>query len=184
VIAGRFLSRAFPPFERVLIVESGSRIIAETFLSKLYERAPRAQVDLLTCFAGTPAGFRALQGTVYSVLDYPDSATRDKLFAELAAKAYSVTGIVCSAEPIMTKWKWATVAKVKAKVLIINENADFFWFDRGNWRAIVHFVLYRADLTGGDAVRTLLRLALFPLSLSYLMVYAGWVHARRALRFG
>ena len=63
-------------------------------------------------------------------------------------------------------------------------NADFFWFDRGNWRAIVHFILFRADLTGGDAVRTLLRLAVFPLSIAYLLLYAAFVHTRRALRLG
>ena len=184
MIAGRFLSRAFPPFEHVLVVESGSRAILETFLPKLYERSPSIRLDLVTCFAGAPNAFRPAQGEVFSVLDYPDAPSREKLFSQLSSRGYLVTGIICSAEPIMTKWKWALAWKVKAKVLIINENADFFWFDRGNWRAIVHFVLFRADLTGGDAVRTLLRLAVFPLSLAYLMIYAGFVHARRALRFG
>jgi len=82
----------------------------------------------------------------------------------------------------MTKWKWYAAWKMPAKTLIINENADFFWFDRGNWRTIVHFILFRADLTGGDAVRTLLRLALFPLSIAYLLLYAAFVHTRRVLR--
>jgi hypothetical protein len=178
------LLRYIPPFDRVLMVESGSREIFETLLPRIYERSPGMRLDLLTCYGGTPAAFRGDQGEVFSVLDYPDSATRDKLFARLIANNYSITGIICSAEPIMTKWKWYTAWQVPAKLLIVNENADFFWFDRGNWRAIVHFILFRADLTGGDAVRTLLRLAVFPLSIAYLLLYAGFVHTQRALRLG
>ena len=177
-----FFSRHIPLFDRVLFVESGSRDIAESLLPKLYDRSPGMKLDLLTCYGGAPLAFRADQGELLSVLDYPDAPSRDKLFTRLATNNYSVTGIICSAEPIMTKWKWYAAWKLPAKTLIINENADFFWFDRGNWRTIVHFILFRADLTGGDAVRTLLRLALFPLSIAYLLLYAAFVHTRRVLR--
>lgn len=183
MIAGRFLQGGGPPLDRVLLVESGSRSIAEAVLPQLFQRAPQMQCDVLTCFGGRPAGLKD-DARVYSVLDYPDAASREKLFAQLRQNGYGVVAILCSAEPIMTKWKWAVAWKVVGKVLIINENADFFWFDRTNWRLILHFILFRADLTGGDAVRTLLRLALFPLSVAYLVFYAGAVHLRRRLRFG
>jgi hypothetical protein len=42
--------------------------------------------------------------------------------------------------------------------------------------------LYRAGLTGSAAVPALVRLVLFPLTLTYLVLYAGWVHFRRMLR--
>ncbi len=69
-----------------------------------------------------------------------------------------------------------------AKVFALNENADYFWLDRGHWRAIINFVLFRAGLTGSAAISTIARLACFPLALGYLLLYAGAVHLRRRLR--
>jgi hypothetical protein len=181
VIAGRFLSRQFPPFDRVLLVESGSRETAQAWLQRMRNKHPQMKCDLLTCYAGAPAGF---DGEMFSVHNYPDSDKRNQLFNALASPGrYSIIAILCTAEPIMTKWKWATVAKVRSKVMIVNENADFFWLDRANWPAISHFILYRADLTGGDAVRTLLRLLLFPFTVLFLVAYAAMAHTRRLLRF-
>ena len=54
--------------------------------------------------------------------------------------------------------------------------------DRANWRTIRHFVLFRAGLTGGDAVRTISQVLLFPLTLAYLLVYAAAIHLRRKVR--
>jgi hypothetical protein len=93
-----------------------------------------------------------------------------------------VLGILCSGEPIMTKWKWALAARLPAKVFVINENGDYFWLDWGNWRTILRFTINRAGLAGPGAARTLLRAALSPFTLSYLLLYAGAVHLRRAVR--
>ena len=68
------------------------------------------------------------------------------------------------------------------KIFIVNENADFFWFDRSQWRTILQFVLYRAGLSGAAAVPALLRLLFFPVTLTYLLLYAGTVHLRRRIR--
>ena len=58
--------------------------------------------------------------------------------------------------PIMTKWKWVLVQpRLPAKVFVINENGDYFWLDRGHSRAILHFALFRAGLTGSGAARTI-----------------------------
>jgi hypothetical protein len=174
-----FFRRDLPPFARVLLVESGSRGLYDHLITGLHELYPDMQLDLVTCYAGEPRGFR---GTVYRISDYSGASGRKRLYSELRARNYTVTGIICAAEPIMTKWKWMIAAKVPAKLFVLNENGDYFWFDWGHLRVIAHFILYRAGLTGAAAVPTLVRLVLFPLSLTYLLLYAAWVHLRRRLR--
>ncbi len=90
--------------------------------------------------------------------------------------------MICSGEPIMTKWKWWLGAHLKSKVFILNENGDLFWLDWEHRRNIREFVAYRAGLTGAAAVPTLIRFLLFPLTLAYLILYAGTVHLRRKVR--
>jgi hypothetical protein len=116
------------------------------------------------------------------VTDYPGRTNRKRLFRELRANSYTVLGVVCSGEPIMTKWKWALALRIPAKVFILNENGDYFWLDRAHWSPIRHFVLFRAGLAGSGAVRTLARLFAFPFTLLYLLSYAAAVHLRRKVR--
>jgi hypothetical protein len=142
------------------------------------------QVDLVTCYAGLPAGLRAEATRVYRVSDYRGRAGRRLLYRELKANGYSILGVICSNEPVMTKWKWAIAARVPAKVFVVNENADYFWLDRDNLATIRHFALFRAGLAGAGAVRTLGRFFLFPFTLLYLLLYATTVHFRRVLRGG
>jgi hypothetical protein len=177
-----FLSKALPPFSRVLLVESGSRQLYENLLGSLYDFYPEMRADLVTCYAGTPENFRAERGSVYRVADYPDGQSRKRFYRELARNHYTVVGIICSAEPIMTKWKWMLAARLPGKVFVLNENGDYFWLDRGHLATIRHFVLFRSGLTGAGAVRTLARLVLFPFTLLYLILYAATVHLRRKLR--
>jgi len=73
-------------------------------------------------------------------------------------------------------------ARLPAKVIVINENGDYFWFDYSNWRIIGYFALLRAGLAGPGAVRGLARVALFPFTLLYLLLYAAAVHLRRGCR--
>jgi hypothetical protein len=174
-----FLRRRQPQVSRILLVESGSRYIIEHVLPVLRRAYGEAvPIDLATCFPGAPEGLAA----VYHVADHRGYDGRRKLYRTLAAQRYSIMGIVCSAEPIMTKWKWALAARLPVKVFVINENGDYFWLDRGHWRAILHFALFRAGLTGAGAARTLGRLLVFPLALLYLLLYAATVHIRRAGR--
>lgn len=176
----QFLTRWTPPFDRVLLVESGARQVFDELLSGLYELYPAMTLDLVTCYAGEPKGWRADRGRVYRVTDY--HANRGRLFEELGANRYSVLGIICSGEPVMTKWKWALAFKLPAKTLIFNENCDYFWLDRGHWGVLKHFVLFRAGLAGAGAVRTLGNLILFPFTLTFLLLFAGYVHTRRRIR--
>jgi hypothetical protein len=174
-----FFTRSIPPFSRVLLIESGSRELFENLLPVLYRNYPEMTCDLVTCYAGAPKHFQADQGAVYRVTDYPDSRSRQRLYDELGRNRYAVLGIICSAEPIMTKWKWMLAARLPGKVFVVNENGDYFWLDHGHFAAIRYFILFRAGLTGSGAVRTLARVVLFPFSLLYLILYAVTVHLMR-----
>ncbi|MBI1790083.1 MAG: hypothetical protein HYR60_21330 [Acidobacteria bacterium] len=170
---------------RILLVESGSRYLLEGLISGIRESyGERIFVDLVTCYPGLPAGFQPETTRVYRVTDYREN--RSRLVDDLKTNRYSILGMICSAEPIMTKWKWLLAARLPVKVFVLNENGDYFWLDWGHWASIRHFVLYRAGLAGAGAVHTLARLILFPFTLLYLLLYAATVHfarfARRTIR--
>ncbi len=175
-----FFRRHQPPFTRVLLVESGSRRLFDDLIAGLYETyGEQLEIDLVTCFAGVPQGFR---GTVYRVTDYTGPVARKRLYAELEAGQYPILGMICAGESIMTKWKWMLAARLPVKVFVLNENADYFWLDWGHWRVIAHFALFRVGLTGAAAIPTIARLVFFPVTLAYLLLYAGVVHLRRRIR--
>jgi hypothetical protein len=175
-----FFTRATPPFTKVLLIESGARRLFDDLIAGLYETyGEQLEIDLLTCYAGVPQGFR---GKVFRVTDYRGAAARRQLYAELAAENYPIAGIICSGEPIMFKWKWALAGRLRSKIFVLNENGDYFWIDWSHLNVMVHFALYRAGLTGAAAIPTITRLVFFPLTVSYLLLYAGFVHLRRKLR--
>jgi hypothetical protein len=162
------------------LIESGSRHLIEGIIPSLRGLfGNELEIDLVTCYPGVPRGF---DGRVFRITDYGGPAARSHVLADLAAREYPVTGMICSAEPIMTKWKWWLGAHLKSKIFILNENGDFFWLDWGHRRNITGFAAYRAGLTGAAAVPTLIRFLLFPLTLAYLILYAGTVHLRRKVR--
>lgn len=82
----------------------------------------------------------------------------------------------------MTKWKWAAAIKVPASILIVNENADYFWLNRGSWRTIGAVLKLRAGLYGLNPLRLTEQLIAFPFTLLILAGFAARVHARRILR--
>jgi hypothetical protein len=176
----RFLSKRIPKLNNLVLVESGDREIVEKLLPSLYQHC--LYIDLVTCFAGPPQHFHAARGRIYDIADYQGREGRKRLYAELWDKRYSAVGIVCADQPIMTKWKWAIAAQLPGKLFVVNENVDYFWVDRGNWKTVRHFALFRAGLSGADAVRTLTQLAVFPFTILYLLLYAGWIHGRRWFR--
>jgi hypothetical protein len=176
----RFLSKRVPPLHRVVLVESGAREIFEKFLPQFYQHCPH--IDIVTCFAGPPASFDASRGRLYDIADYQGREGRKRLYSELWDNSYSAVGIICAEQPIMTKWKWAIAAQLPGKLFIVNENVDYFWVDRGNWKTVRHFVLFRAGLSGADAVRTITQLLAFPFTVLFLLLWVGWAHTRRRLR--
>ncbi len=172
-----------PPLGRVLLVESGGRHLYNKLIPHFRENwKADLEIDLVTCFAGVPEGFDNGNGRVYRVSDYATPEARARLLAELRSRQYAVVGVLCSAEPVMTKWKWWLAWKLPAKLLIVNENGDYFWADRSNLGLIAHFALYRAGLTGPEALKSAARLVFFPFTLLYLILFAAAAHARRSLR--
>lgn len=175
-----FFRRYIPPFTRVLLVESGSRGAFDTLVPLLYQiHGETMELDLITCHQTTPVGFR---GRVYRVEDYSDPPARRRLLSELASSKYAALGILCSGEPIMTKWKWALVARLPAKVFVINEFAGFLYLDWGNVRNLAAFARVRLGLSGAGATPAVVRLILFPFALVYLLVFAAVVHTKRRIR--
>jgi hypothetical protein len=175
-----FFRRHLPPVHRILLIESGSRSLIEKALPSIKTVfGEDVEVDLVTCYAGVPAGF---DGKVFRVTEYGGPAGRNELLAHVQERGYPIAGMICAAEPIMTKWKVWLGWKLPSKLFAINENGDYFWIDWTHRGTIVKFILYRAGLTGSAAVPALVRLALFPLTLAYLLLYAGWMHLRRKLR--
>lgn len=178
-----FFRRRIPPFRRVLLVESGSRYVLDNLLPGLFKLyGDDMRVDLVTCYAGVPQGFREDAGTVYRVNEYSGRVRQKQLYRELAANRYDILGIICSDEPIMTKWKWGLALLLRAKVFVLNENCDYFWLDYSQAGVIRHFILYRAGLAGAGAATTIARLLFFPFTLAYLLLWAASAHLRRKVR--
>ena len=176
-----FLTGRLPKATAILLVESGTRGLVEGLIGGLRQTfGDQVQIDLVTCYATLPKGFEPHNTRVYRVGDYRGRAARARLYRELAANRYALMGIVCSGEIVMAKWKWVLALRIPAKLFIINENGDYFWFDRMHVGTIREFVLLRSGLAGAGAARTLVRLISFPFTLLYLLLYATTAHARRA----
>ena len=176
------LSRREPTGTRLLLIESGSRSLAESLLPLLSSTwAGQYAIDLVTCYEGLPSGLGPA-AKVFRVSDYGGPGQWRELIRELHARDYAYVGMICSAEPIMTKWKWLIAFRIPAKVFIVNENGDYFWLNRENAGLVREFALVRMGLEGAGAIRTLGRLLLFPFTLLFLIIYAVAVHARRTLR--
>jgi hypothetical protein len=177
-----FFSRHVPDARRVLLVESGPRHLIEDILPGLYTQPVNQRVDLFTCFSGLPRGFDTGRGEVFRTHDYQGRAARRRLYSMLRHRGYDILGILCADTPVMAKWKWALAWQVPAKVFILNENCDYFWFDYTQWRTMLHFLLFRAGLTGAEGAATVARLVFAPFVLLYLLGFAAYIHLRRALR--
>ena len=179
------LSGRLPDATAILLVESGSREIIERVIGGLRRTwGLEVPIDLVSCFAALPAGFDAGSTRIYRVSDYRGREGRGRLYRLLRANRYALLGMVCSGEPLMTKWKWALALRIPAKVFVINENGDYFWLDRKHFRLIRQFLLERAGLAEAGAARMLAQLIAFPFTLLFLLLFAAWVHARRGFGRG
>lgn len=174
------VSRWTPKFRNVLLIESGSRRAAEKFLVELYGLRENERVDVLTCYSSPPAGFDTARGRVYFTHEAQGPA-RSELFRILARSGYSATCLLCTGDSIMTKWKWAAALRVPAKVLIVNENADSFWLDRGHLRNVRAMLLERSGVREMAPLRWMGQALAFPVTLTILLCFAGYMEAKRML---
>ena len=176
------LTQRPPTGTRILLIESGSRSILEGTIAHLQSGWGEGMtIDLVTCYAGLPAGLPA-DAKIFHVADYATPELRRTLQSELRSRDYAYAGMICAAEPIMNKWKWWLAAQVPAKFFVINENGDYFWLNRKNLKAMRGFVLVRLGLSGAGALRTIGRLLAFPFGVLYLILYAAVAHLRRFFR--
>lgn len=174
------LTPRVPRARRLVIVESGSRHLLEAILPYLDQTfGPDVAVDLVTCYGGLPSGLRHETTTAWRIHEYRGRDGLRRLAAALRARRPGALVMLCSDEPVMTKWKWALALLLPVKILIVNENADYFWLDRTNWRTVGEFIAVRSGLTGAAAVTGMLRLLVFPFTLVYLLLYATALHLRR-----
>jgi hypothetical protein len=177
-----FLSLREPPPTRILLIESGARSLIEGLLPHLRTSWARdIPIDLVTCYGGVSAGFGP-EAIVYRVTDYKSPDGHNELVRQLRTRDYSFVGVICSGEPVMTKWKWLIALRLPAKVFIVNENGDYFWINREHVKAIRQFSLIRLGLSGEGSMRTVGRLLIFPFSLLYLLMYAFAAHSGRMIR--
>jgi hypothetical protein len=177
------LSGRQPNPSAILLVESGSREILERLIPVLRSVwGTEIPIDVFTCYAGLPRGFEPQNTRVFRAGDYRTREQRTAALRALKANGYTWVGIVCSGEPVLMKWKWALAFGLKAKVFIINENADYFWLDRMHLPIVFRLATERTGLAGAGAARTLARVFAFPFTLAYLLLYAAAVHGRRAIR--
>ena len=175
------LTRRTPPLTRALLIESGSRSLIEGIIPHLRDVWGETPIDLVTCYGGLPAGFGP-ETNVYRVTECNTAEDRRKLIRLLRQNNYSLAGIVCSGEPIMTKWKWLIALRIPAKVFILNENGDYFWLNREQAGAIRQFSLVRMGLSGTGSIRTMGRLIVFPFMVLFLLLYAFAAHSGRIAR--
>jgi hypothetical protein len=178
----RYVTSAWPETRRILLVESGSRSIIEAAIPRLRKVfGADTAFHLITCYAGAPAELNPA-ATVWRTQHHGSPRGRARLIQEMKNSGITIVAMVCSNEQIMTRWKWWLAWKLPAKVLIVNENADCFWFDTAHLGYLRGFVVSRMGVTGEGTGHALASLAAFPFVLAYLLLYATIVHARRALR--
>jgi hypothetical protein len=172
--------KRFPERGPILLVESGTRDLLEKAIPtvRTFWGGTTPPIDVFTCFNGVPEGIGD-DGQIYRVADYP-GPERKKLLREFKNRGYAVMGVVCSDEPILNMWKWLILLGVPAKLLVINESGDCFWFDRNNWPAIREFVASRSGITGATVLRSILQTAALPLTFTWLLCFAAGAHTVRA----
>jgi hypothetical protein len=176
-----FASRWTPKLKRVLLVESGSRPAANEFLEEVYGLIENEQVDILTCYRTPPEAFDASRGRIFFTHDTRNGG-RGRLFQTLSQSGYSAICMLCTGDSIMTKWKWAAAARIPAKVMIVNENADSFWLDRGHLRDLRNLLIERSGMKEMTPLRTLAHAIAFPFTLAIVVSFAGYMKSRRVLR--
>jgi hypothetical protein len=181
------LSSRVPTITRILLVESGPRTVADAVAPRLREVfGPTVAIDLLTCMPesqGEPRGLESGPDHItWRVTEQPDNDARWRLLREIRNRRHEVCAILCADDGTMSPWRSAVVALLPAKFLIVNENADFFWLDRAHFSNLSKLALSRAGLLGDSAVRVAAHLLLFPFTLTYLLLYGGYVHTVRLIR--
>lgn len=175
-----FFRRHIPEAERVLLVESGSRWILEKARLRMEAVFPGARYEVCTCFPGEPAPGGFLR--VYRTTETRGLTGKLRLLMAMRRSRAPVAALMFSDEKILFRWKLLLLFVLPSKLLIVNENADFFWLDRSNLSVIRQFFSVRMGVNGPQFLRTICRLVVFPLAMLFLGVWAFGAYLRRGTR--
>lgn len=196
----RYFFGSFPGalgVDDVLLIESGSREVGLRVLQNIREHFPHARYHLLTCWPVPPVPSLAegskVEGnkveenavpaspyhSVFRASDYPTSLDKLRLLISLARREWRVLAILCTGSPVLWRWKMLALALFPSKVLIANENADFFWLDWAHRRNTRQFLAVRWGVNRDEITATALRALIFPLTLLFLLLTALYLYTRR-----
>lgn len=173
-----FLSGRSPHADRVLLVESGARHVLERAIQGVERGFPGVRLELCTCFPGLPAASASFD-RVWRVTDAPSWGDKWRMAREIAATHPPIAALLFSGDPIMFNWKMALLLLLPSKILLVNENGDFFWLDRPNLPTLRQFVGTRLGMNGEGLLRGASRVAAFPFVLLFLLLVAAVTYSKR-----
>lgn len=171
-----FFRHKTPAARGVLLMESGSPEVSRRALEGIRQIFPQARFHLCTCWPDPVPGQFA---SVYRVTDYPSLWGKLRLLLSFRKNRWDVLAILCTGEPVMWPWKTVALFLLPAKVLIVNENADFFWLDWKNRKTLRRFLAIRWGVNQKEFLFTILRALVFPITLLFLLATTGFLYARR-----
>ena len=176
-----FFRQKIPVVHNVLFIESGSREVAHQAWEGVQRIFPGARYHLLTCLPDPPS---VRFDTVFRASKYPSWWSKLCLLFSIRRKGWQVMVILCTGERILWRWKIVALALVPAKVLVVNENADFFWLHWGNWRTLRQLLAVRwgvnlLEMNLGGLCSTAFRALVFPFTLLFLLFIAASLYTHR-----
>ncbi len=175
-----FLRSRIPDPTRILLVESGSRAVLEKAWEKMRAIFPGARYELCTCYPGEPqpGGFER----VFRVTEAARQGGKRGMLRAMCGSRPTIAALLFTREPILRPWKLALLALLPSKILVVNENGDFFWLDWANRHVLAQFLGARAGLDGFALLRSTCRTLAFPFVFAFLAVYALVAYSRRWVR--
>lgn len=175
-----FFRSRIPHATQVLLIESGSRWVLEKAYARMRSIFTEARFDLCTCFPETPSpgGFER----VFRVTEAQDTAAKLKMLWAMLRSRPPVAALLCTREAILFPWKIALALLLPSKLVVVNENGDFFWLDWSNHAVLRQFLGARLGVDGSEVLRAAGRVLFFPAVLAFLAVYALAAYAGRWAR--
>ncbi len=161
---------------RILIIESGSPGITRRALPDIQRNFPSALCDLCTCWPDSDlSGFQ----TLYRTSDDPGLLAKFRRVWGFRKRRYHVLAVICSGERVMKLWRALALLLLPCRKMIVNENADFFWLDWENRRAVWRFLGTRWNGIRTESLLTIVRLVALPFTLILLVGTALFYYTRR-----
>ncbi len=182
-----FFDFASPSYERILLIESGSRQIGKALLTRLYalqeehRAAQHTRLDLLTCFTADPENFDERRGALLRVTERHIASRKIAFLRELVSARYTTIVVIADGEATMRRWKWTVGALSSSKLIVCRDASNLFLLDAQQIWAVRSRYAARFRRPNLSWVLRVASLSLAPFSISFLAVYAAALHAKRLL---